>query len=115
MADIFQEVDEEVRRERARQFWERHGNLVIAVAVVIVLGVGGWRGYQWWELKQSAEAGAAFNKAYIEAQYNAHVEAVNLFAAYAKSGDNAQLKALAAELLPTLQGHLDQVSRLRSS
>jgi len=58
---------------------------------------------------------AAFDKTYIEAQYNAHVEAVNLFKAYAQDGDNPRLKALAADLLPTLQGHLDQVSKLRSS
>jgi len=64
-------------------------------------------------LKQAQ--GAAFDKAYIEAQYNAHVEAVNLFSAYAKGGDNPRLKALAGELLPTLQGHLDHVSKLRSS
>jgi len=62
-----------------------------------------------------AAQGAAFDKAYIEAQYNAHVEAVSLFRSYAQDGDNPRLKALAAELLPTLQGHLDQVSKLRSS
>src|SRR5262249_33407858 len=55
--------------------------------------------------------GAAFNKAYIEAQYNAHVEAVNLFGAYAKNGDNPRLKALASDLLPTLQGHLDHITK----
>ena len=59
--------------------------------------------------------GAAFDKAYIEAQYQAHVEAVSLFGAYAKNGDNARLKALAADLLPTLQGHLDHITKLRSS
>jgi putative membrane protein len=59
--------------------------------------------------------GAAFNKAYIEAQYNAHIEAVNLFSAYARDGDNPRLKALASDLLPTLQEHLDHIRRLRSS
>jgi putative membrane protein len=62
-----------------------------------------------------AAKGAAFDKAYIEAQYNAHREAVSLFGSFAKNGDNARLKALAADLLPTLQGHLDHVSKLRSS
>ena len=49
MSDIFQEVDEEVRRERLMQLWKRYGNFVIAAAVIVVLGVGGWRGYQWWD------------------------------------------------------------------
>jgi putative membrane protein len=59
--------------------------------------------------------GAAFDKAYIEAQYTAHVEAVNLFTAYAQNGDNPHLKALAAQLLPTLKSHLNHISKLRSS
>ena len=63
MSDIFQEVDEEVRRERLMQLWKRYGNFVIAAAIVLVLGVGGWRGYQWWEAKKAAEAGGAFNSA----------------------------------------------------
>src|SRR5262245_18002642 len=58
---------------------------------------------------------ATFDKAYIEAQYNAHVEAVKLFSAYAKNGDNQRLKSLATELLPTLQSHLDQITKLRSA
>jgi putative membrane protein len=58
---------------------------------------------------------ATFDKAYIEAQYNAHVEAVKLFSAYAKKRDNQRLKALATELLPTLQSHLDQITKLRSA
>ena len=49
MSDIFREVDEEVRRERLKQLWERHSNLIVAVALLIVLGVAGWRGYDWWE------------------------------------------------------------------
>jgi putative membrane protein len=55
----------------------------------------------------------AFDKAYIDAQYNAHVRAVDLLKAYAKDGDNPRLKAFAADLLPPLQRHLDQVTKLR--
>ena len=36
MSDIFDEVDEEVRREQFRKLWERYGNLFIAVAVLIL-------------------------------------------------------------------------------
>ena len=49
MSDIFHEVDEEVRREKLKQLWERHGNLIVAVALLVVLAVGGWRGYEWWD------------------------------------------------------------------
>ena len=60
-----------------------------------------------------AAHGAAFDAAYIEAQTSAHLEAVDLFKAYAKDGDNPRLKAFAADLLPTLQGHLDHVKKLK--
>ena len=63
MADIFQEVDEEVRRERLRQIWERYATYIIAAMVVLVLGIGGYRAYQWWEAKKAAETGTRFEAA----------------------------------------------------
>jgi putative membrane protein len=60
-----------------------------------------------------AANGAAFDAAYIEAQTSAHIEAVNLFKAYAKDGDNPRLKAFAADVLPTLEGHLEHVKKLK--
>ena len=56
MSDIFQEVDDEVRREQLKKLWERYQSLVIAAAVLVVLGVAGWRVYDWWETKKAAEA-----------------------------------------------------------
>ena len=43
MADIFQEVDEEVRRERLKKLWDKWGNVLLALACVVVIGIGGWR------------------------------------------------------------------------
>ena len=60
VADIFQEVDEEVRREQFKKLWQRYGNLIVAVCALIVVGVGAWRGYEYWQAKKSAESGAAF-------------------------------------------------------
>ena len=50
MADIFQEVDEEVRREQLKKLWDRYGLLVVILAILIVAGVGAWRFYQYWEV-----------------------------------------------------------------
>ena len=60
-----------------------------------------------------AVANPDFDRAYVEAQYTEHVEAITLVREYARSGDSERLKALAADALPMLQGHLDHVSRLR--
>jgi putative membrane protein len=63
------------------------------------------------ELK--TKTGAAFDKAYVDAQYAGHVETVAMFEAYAKGGDNARMKQFATDLLPTLKTHLEHVSKLR--
>jgi putative membrane protein len=62
-----------------------------------------------------AKDDASFDRAYIEAQYKAHVETVALFQAYAKGGENARMKAFAADVLPTLQGHLDHVTKMHNA
>jgi hypothetical protein len=63
VSDIFQEVDEEVRREQLKKLWERYGSLVIAACFLVVAATGGWRGYQWWLDKKATEAGSAFQAA----------------------------------------------------
>jgi len=63
MSDIFQEVDEEVRRDKAVEFWTKHQNLIFAVAVVIVLATAGYRYYEYRRLQASEAAGAAFQQA----------------------------------------------------
>ena len=60
MADIFHEVDEEVRREQLKRLWDRYSIYFIALAVLIVAGIGAWRGYEYWVAKRAAAAGAAF-------------------------------------------------------
>ncbi len=60
MADIFTEVDEDLRRDRAERLWKKYGNYVLALAVLIVLGTGGWT---WWtdhQRKQAAAEGDRF-------------------------------------------------------
>jgi hypothetical protein len=77
---IFAEVDEEVRREKLKQLWERYGTYIVAAAFVIVLAIGGWRGYQWWEARKAAEAGAAFEAAAALEEQDKHAEAEAAFA-----------------------------------
>jgi len=80
VADIFQEVDEEVRREQLKKLWDRYGIHLIVLAVVIVGAVGGWRFYQYWEAKKSAEAGAQFEQATTLSEQGKHSEAEAAFA-----------------------------------
>jgi hypothetical protein len=86
VTDIFQEVDEEVRREQLKKLWQQYGNYLIALCVLVVVGVGAWRGYQWWEAKQAAQSGAAFEQAVTLAEAGKHQEAEAAFAKLAADG-----------------------------
>jgi hypothetical protein len=86
VADIFQEVDEEVRRDRLFKLWQRYGNYLIAGCVLIVVAVAGWRSYEWWENKKAAESGAAFESAVMLAESGKHQEAEAAFTKLAASG-----------------------------
>jgi hypothetical protein len=85
VSDIFQEVDEEVRREQFKKLWERYQAYAVAAAVLIVLAVAGWRAYDWWETKKSAEAGAAFEAAIALGEQGKHAEAEAAFSKIAET------------------------------
>jgi hypothetical protein len=84
LADIFNEVDEEVRREQLQKLWSRYGIYLIAMAVVVICGIGGWRAYGYLEAKKAAEAGASFEAAMRLADEGKAQEAE---AAFAKLAD----------------------------
>jgi len=49
VADIFKEVDEEVRKDKATELWRRYGGFVIGACIALVLATAlkvGWREYQ---------------------------------------------------------------------
>jgi hypothetical protein len=89
VSELFDEVDEEVRRDQLKKLWDQYSIYIVAGALLIIASVGGWRGYQYLEAKKAAEAGAAFDKAVELSEQNKHSEAEAAFtdlAAKAPSG-----------------------------
>ena len=89
MSELFDEVDEDVRRDQLKRLWEQYSIYIVAGALLIIAAVGGWRGYQYLEARKAAEAGAAFDKAVELSEANKHTEAEAAFedlAAKAPSG-----------------------------
>jgi hypothetical protein len=80
VSELFDEVDEEVRREQLKKLWDKYSLYFIALMVLIVAAVGGWRGYQYLEAKKAAEAGATFEKAVELSELGKHAEAETAFA-----------------------------------
>jgi hypothetical protein len=86
VSELFDEVDEDVRRDQLKKLWEQYSIYIIAGALLIIASVGGWRGYQYVEARKAAEAGAAFDKAVELSEANKHTEAEAAFADLAARG-----------------------------
>jgi hypothetical protein len=100
VSELFNEVDEDVRRDQLKKLWDQYSIYIVAAALLIIAAVGGWRGYQYLEAKKAAEASAAFDKAVELSEQNKHAEAETAFtdlAAKAPSGYRvlARLRAAA--------------------
>ncbi|MFK7867027.1 MAG: tetratricopeptide repeat protein [Alphaproteobacteria bacterium] len=61
MADIFNEIDEDLRKDRAKQVWQKYGKKFIAGAIVIVIAVSGFTAYQYWNMQQIYDSGARYS------------------------------------------------------
>jgi len=89
VSELFDEVDEDVRRDQLKRIWDKYSIYIVAAALLVIAAVGGWRGYQYLEAKKAAEAGAAFDHAVELSDQDKHAEAeaaFNSLAATAPSG-----------------------------
>ncbi|MHA7773272.1 tetratricopeptide repeat protein [Roseibium sp. M-1] len=79
MSDIFREVDEDIRQEKYRRLWDRFGPWLLGVAVLIVVGTGGYRGWLYWQEQNSASAGDTFFEAVKLSEAGSFEEAAALY------------------------------------
>lgn len=61
--DIFQEVDEDLRREKFEKLWDKYGVYALSGALTIVGAVAAYQGYTAWQTSRANAAGAAYFKA----------------------------------------------------
>jgi hypothetical protein len=77
---LFREVDEEVRRQKLQDIWNRWGNIFIGVSVAIILVVAGYKGWQYWEHRQAERAAREYFAAVTLARQGKAEEASKKFA-----------------------------------
>jgi len=109
MSDIFQEVDEEVRRDKAAEFWKKYQNQILAAAVLIVLAAAGFRYWQYERERATEAAGDQFQQALTALEGGKLDEAkagLDKIAAQGPSGYRAlaQMTAAGAEAAKDPQG-----------
>jgi hypothetical protein len=63
VADIFQEVDEDLRRDKALAFWKKYQNHIIGFAIIAVAATAGFSGWKYWKQQRIEANGAAYLQA----------------------------------------------------
>jgi hypothetical protein len=79
LSDIFQEIDEELRRENFAKLWQRYGAYVIAVAVVVVVATGGVAAWRQYQVSQRQAEGARYTLALDLARQGKDKDATEVF------------------------------------
>ncbi len=86
MADIFKEVDEDLRREQLKKLWDRFGPFVIGLAILIVVATAGYRGWVYWQERQAQATGDRFIAALDLAAKGEHEQAIAALKAIEANG-----------------------------
>ncbi len=101
MSDIFREIDEDLRRDRMERLFKRYGGIVLAGALALVAGTGGYTAWRSWEQSRQQQETAALFAAISQAAQGpgTGVEALAAFAGQARPGAAALAQLNAAGLL----------------
>ncbi|WP_204165611.1 tetratricopeptide repeat protein [Methylobacterium sp. 17Sr1-1] len=81
--EFIREVNDEYRRDRLAQIWSRYSGVFIGLAVLVVLGVGGWRYWQHAQAQQAEAASLRFEEALRRAKGGTPEDAEKAFAGVA--------------------------------
>jgi hypothetical protein len=85
LADIFQEVDEDLRRDQAAKLWRRYGSFVIAGAIAIVVATGAYVAWKDYRTKKLMADGDAFVHAVLLRSAGQTRQAADAFGALAEN------------------------------
>ena len=83
MVDIFDEVEEELRAERTQKFLRKYGGLLLAACLLVIGAATGWKGWEWYQVRQDSEAAARYLAAAARSEGPSRAEAITAFEALA--------------------------------
>ncbi|MCO5100026.1 MAG: tetratricopeptide repeat protein [Burkholderiaceae bacterium] len=53
-------LEEQEQLENLKAFWNRYGNFLVTVVTLLALAIAGWRGWGWYQERQSVQAAAVY-------------------------------------------------------
>ncbi|CUW39035.1 conserved protein of unknown function(Uncharacterised domain UPF0070, N-terminal,21-63) [Magnetospirillum sp. XM-1] len=83
---LIKEVDEDLRQDELNRLWKKHGGLLTAAAVALVLSVAGWQGWQGWDAKQRQAASSRYSETSALVEQGKKDEASEVLAKLAAEG-----------------------------
>jgi len=108
MSDVFREVDEDLRNEHLTNLWRRFGPLAIGAAVLVVVGVAGYKGWTWYATQQAEDAGLRFEQAVAASEDGNQAEGIRQMELVARSAPGGY-RALAALEIAGLKGQAGDI------
>ena len=84
LADIFREVEEDLRRDKAADVWKRYGRYILGVAVFIIAATASYVGWKEYRLRQQTAYGERFAAAVSLIQNKKEGEALDALGALAQ-------------------------------
>ena len=55
------DLEEQESLSEIKAWWEKWGTLILTIVTVACLAAAGMRGWQWYQMKQSADAGSLYS------------------------------------------------------
>jgi len=92
VADIFREIEEEVRREQYEKLWKKYRDHLIAAGALVIIGVAGYRLYLVYEQREAERASVAYQAAGQLLESGQPRAAEPQFAALAKTAPSGYAK-----------------------
>ncbi len=83
---LIKEVDEDLRQDELNRLWTKHGGLLTAGVVALVLAVAGWQGWQGWDAKQRQAASSRYSETAVLAEQGKRDEAAEVLGKLAAEG-----------------------------
>ena len=87
MADIFEEVDEELKEDNFKKLWDRYGYFLIAAVILLVGGVAAYKFWESYTYDQRQAYSEEFMSAIALAEEGKNLDAAAAYTVFAEDAD----------------------------
>ncbi len=107
MTDIFEDVEDQVRQDRYKDWAKRYGLWAAGAFALVLLGVGGWQAYKYFNTQGAREQAVAFAAAQQKAREGDIPAAMSEFERLSKDGPQVYRAMAMMERAAALQAQGD--------